>query len=298
MIHPQLSIFITVVEQGSFTKAGNILHLTPTALMKQMNQLESRIGTKLLERTNHGVFLTHAGEIFLDEARSFVELNRMAIGHVLQSSGNGRDLKVGTSLLNPFQPFFSRWQAMSADLPQVNFTLVPFEDDHRKTANIVHALGATIDLFAGVCDAKLWQDSVQLLKMDNWNIVCAVPRTHALAEKSVIELEDLRGQNVMSLACSYSTNAHKELQEAGANLHEITYFYDLNLFNKCAQKGYLMLTLIGWRDVHPGFVLRTIRWKNNNTYTVPFGLVYSKTPSELTEWVVEQIKNSQDKDIQ
>ena len=67
MYHPQLDIFIEVVNSGSFAKCAEKLFLSPTAVMKQMNRLESRIGVKLLHRTHHGIFLTTAGEQFYKE---------------------------------------------------------------------------------------------------------------------------------------------------------------------------------------------------------------------------------------
>lgn len=300
MIHPQLQIFRVIAEQGSFTKAGAILHFTPTALMKQMNQLEARIGAKLFERTNHGIKLTQAGEVFLDEAKSLIEHSQLAIGRVMQKVNDDRILKVGASLLNPYQPFLSRWQALSSRMPSINLTLVPFDDDRSKISNVIHALGSTIDLFTGVCDSHLWLDSAQVLHLDDWSIVCAIPRAHELANKPVIEMDDLKNQNIMTLAHNLNLccdPARAELEEAGAVVLDAPHYYDLSIFNKCAEKNYLLLSLTGWRDVHPGFVLRTIRWKKCNIYKVPFGVIYSLNPSELTLAVVEQLRIATEKQI-
>ncbi|MDO4555635.1 MAG: LysR family transcriptional regulator, partial [Lachnospiraceae bacterium] len=69
MYHPQLSIFVTVIDCGSFTKAAEVLYLSSTAVMNQMNAMEKRYSVKLLERTKHGVHPTAAGEIIYNEAK-------------------------------------------------------------------------------------------------------------------------------------------------------------------------------------------------------------------------------------
>ena len=62
MYHPLLDTFTAVADCGSFTKAAESLHLSPTAVMKQMNTLENHLNLTLIERTTSGVHLTPAGE--------------------------------------------------------------------------------------------------------------------------------------------------------------------------------------------------------------------------------------------
>ena len=73
MYNPQLATFISVAENGSFTKAADALYISPTAVMKQINTLEERLGITLFARTNHGLQLTEAGETFLQDARYVVD---------------------------------------------------------------------------------------------------------------------------------------------------------------------------------------------------------------------------------
>lgn len=39
MYNPQLETFIRIADAGSFNKAAEEIHITPTAMMKQMNLL-------------------------------------------------------------------------------------------------------------------------------------------------------------------------------------------------------------------------------------------------------------------
>ena len=71
MYNHLLDTFIAVTDCGSFNRAAGKLHITSTAVMKQMNTLEANLGLKLIERTPSGVYLTEAGaRIYQDATRS------------------------------------------------------------------------------------------------------------------------------------------------------------------------------------------------------------------------------------
>ncbi len=58
MYNPLLDTFIAVADCGSFTKAAEVLFISPTAVMKQMNSYENHLDLKLIERTSSGIRLT------------------------------------------------------------------------------------------------------------------------------------------------------------------------------------------------------------------------------------------------
>jgi DNA-binding transcriptional LysR family regulator len=63
-----LRAFVTVAEELNFTRAAERLHLAQQALSAQIRQLESRLDTKLFDRTTRTVALTEAGELLLPHA--------------------------------------------------------------------------------------------------------------------------------------------------------------------------------------------------------------------------------------
>lgn len=65
--------FITVVDQGSFTNAAEVLGLTGSAVGKSINKLEKRLGIQLFHRTTRRLALTPEGEIWLQSCRRLVE---------------------------------------------------------------------------------------------------------------------------------------------------------------------------------------------------------------------------------
>jgi Transcriptional regulator len=59
----QLRYFVTIAEQGSFSRAAERLHISQPPLSTQIKALEDEIGARLLERSNRGVALTATGGV-------------------------------------------------------------------------------------------------------------------------------------------------------------------------------------------------------------------------------------------
>jgi DNA-binding transcriptional LysR family regulator len=68
----QLRYFLAVAEERSFSRAARRLHVSQPPLSMHVKALEEEIGARLLDRTNRGVTLTRAGQVFYDEARAGV----------------------------------------------------------------------------------------------------------------------------------------------------------------------------------------------------------------------------------
>jgi LysR family hca operon transcriptional activator len=65
-----LRYFVAVAEEGSLTTAAERrLHTAQPSLSRQIRDLETEVGVKLLERGARGITLTPAGRTFLDHAR-------------------------------------------------------------------------------------------------------------------------------------------------------------------------------------------------------------------------------------
>ena len=61
MYDQYLKTFICGAECGSFTKAAELLYLSPNAVKKRIGSLEESTGISLFERTLKGEKLTSAG---------------------------------------------------------------------------------------------------------------------------------------------------------------------------------------------------------------------------------------------
>ncbi|MFQ2093543.1 LysR family transcriptional regulator [Aeromonas taiwanensis] len=87
MLDPQLlQSFVAIVETGSFTRAGERVHLTQSTLSQQMRRLEEQLGCTLLDRSGRRVVTTAQGETLLGLARQILGLLARASERVREAS--------------------------------------------------------------------------------------------------------------------------------------------------------------------------------------------------------------------
>ena len=68
-----LSMFVAAAEQGSFSRAAELLGKTPSALTKAVGHLERELGALLFERSTRRIVLTEVGRLYLDTARQVLQ---------------------------------------------------------------------------------------------------------------------------------------------------------------------------------------------------------------------------------
>src|SRR5882757_6834414 len=93
----QLEYFVAVVDEGSFTRAAEVLHVTQPGLSHQIQALERELGGPLLERLPRKVRLTPAGRTTLPHARASLAHAQRASSAARRASGvETGELHVGT----------------------------------------------------------------------------------------------------------------------------------------------------------------------------------------------------------
>ncbi|MBM6830265.1 LysR family transcriptional regulator [Anaerotignum lactatifermentans] len=288
MYHPLLDTFIAVADCGSFTKASEILFISPTAVMKQMNTLEKHLELKLIDRTPSGIRLTQPGTIIYKEAKHMIDHSKKSIAKARAALYSYETtFCVGTSLLNPAKPFMDLWYLVNQDFPSYKLHLVPYEDDHNGILSEIEKLGEKFDFLIGVCDSKEWLSRCNFLPLGRYRKMVAVSREHPFAAKSSINIEALHGKTLMMVRRGDSAandTIRNDLEKHHPEIHieDTPQFYDLSVFNHCAETGNVLLTIECWRDVHPGLVSIPVNWD----YSIPYGILYSPdAPKDVLQFI-------------
>lgn len=290
MYNPLLDTFIAVADCGSLTKASDRLYISPTAVMKQMNALESHLDMKLIERTSTGVKLTPAGDAIYRSAKFMMDYSGKAIAEAKATEYiHDTTFCVGTSLLNPAKPFMDIWYRVNRKFPDYKLHLVPFEDDHTGVLSEIEKLGVKFDFLIGVCDSKAWLSLCNFAPLGRYRKMVAVSREHRLAHKSRIDIKDLYGETLMMVKRGDSgvndfLRSDLEKNHPEIRIEDTPQFYDLSVFNRCAETGNVLLTIECWQDVHPGLVTIPVNWD----YSIPYGILYSlNAPDDVKSFIDE-----------
>ncbi|MFA5538373.1 MAG: LysR family transcriptional regulator [Gemmobacter sp.] len=69
----KLRIFHAVADAGSLTHAGDVLHLSQSAVSRQIRSLEESLDTTLFHRHARGLILTEPGELLFDATKSMTK---------------------------------------------------------------------------------------------------------------------------------------------------------------------------------------------------------------------------------
>ena len=95
----RLRVFLTVAEAGSFTKAGEALDLSQSAVSRQMGALETELQVSLFQRHARGLVLSEQGEELLGAVRKMSNLLGMALGRINESTAHPQGpLRITTTL--------------------------------------------------------------------------------------------------------------------------------------------------------------------------------------------------------
>lgn len=292
MYNPQLKAFVTAAECGSFTKAAEKLYISPTAVMKQINSLEDHLGIKLINRTNQGIKLTPAGQSVYKDALFLFDYSEKSVERAKRYTEEyEKTFCVGTSILNPCKPFMDLWYRISPDFPGYRLNIVPFEDEHTNIVSEISSLGEKFDFLTGVCDSATWLERCGFLKLGEYKKCIAVNANHRLAKKKIIRLSDLYGENLMMVKSGDSAandRIRSELVQKHPQIHlvDAPHFYDMSVFNHCAQSDDVLLTIECWQDVHPMLVTIPVEWD----FTIPYGILYAKNPPEDVKRLIETVQ--------
>lgn len=293
MYNPQLDTFVAVAEQGSFSKAAEKLYITPTAVMKQINALESHLGFALFFRTNHGLSLTAAGRSFLEDTKYILNYSARAIENArkIEAAESVRPIRIGTSIMTPAKFLLDIWSQIQAADSSLKIELIPFDNTPENAREILSNLGKHIYMVAGIYDDRLIEyANCAVAHLTNKRIALAFPLTHPLAGKERITAEDIRGQSVMLVRTSwhdYVDRLRQDLTRNGANIVDFD-FYSLNVFNEAVRQNLPIMVIDDWENIHPLMKIIPIEWE----HSIPFGIMYGKEPSKLVSSfirIVQQI---------
>lgn len=185
--------FVTVADLGSITEAADKLGLTQSALSRRIQQLETQLGARLLERSRQGVRLTDIGELALEESRKLLRGFEALHEEIARRQGLGSgSVRIGGGAT-----------AVSFILPQAiaEFqTLHPGIHFQMKEAGSVEIAAdvASGKLEIGIVTLPLRQQDLYTQALIDDDIVLVVRRNHPLARKKRIQANELAEQPFVS----------------------------------------------------------------------------------------------------
>lgn len=285
MYNHQLDTFLRVADAGSFNKAAEELYITPSAVIKQVNLLESDLEIRLFERTHRGLNLTKAGRSLYQDAKYIIQYCRDSVTRAKNAMQEDTSIiRIGTSPMTPAQLLMLLWSKVQIKCPDMKFRIIPFENTPENAREILGNLGRNIDVVGGIFDETMLElRNCAGLELSREPFCCAVSVHHRLAFKDKLTIEDLYGENLMLMRRGWSHYVDELRDELWKNHPKINIvdfeFYSMDVFNRCENTDDILLAIPGWASVHPLLKVIPVEWN----YSIPYGLLHSSAPSETVK---------------
>ena len=126
----KIRVFYTVAEAGSFTHAGESLHLSQSAVSRQISGLEESLNVSLFHRHARGLILTEQGELLYRTATDVFQKLSIAEQRILDNriSPEG-PLKINTPVAFGSVWLTSRMAGFLELYPRIDVSLALSDDD-------------------------------------------------------------------------------------------------------------------------------------------------------------------------
>ena len=189
--HAQL--VLAVVREGSFTAAAKSLFVTQPTLSQQIRQIEQQLGQPIFERGTTPVSLTPAGQIYVQSARRFLQIEAQMNESLAALSGRqtgllrlGLPMQRADELLPQVLPEFQ------SAYPDVRLQAVSARNDALEAG----LLGGELDMALLFGEAENEKLDYQLIASDE--VILVAGRKTALAQRvpsgSTVSLSACEGE--------------------------------------------------------------------------------------------------------
>jgi len=202
----QIQYLLSIVETGSFSAAADEYYISQSSLSKKILALEKELGVPLFDRSKRKVFLTDAGEAFLQHARKLDAAYKAMIGELHEFKSSTDSLSIAAipvitqyGITNHIAQFRDRY-------PNIHITLQEIDG-----VNILPAMAEHQFDLAITRHNYLNQDKYASLEICRDKLLMVVSKKNRHATRSSISLKELSNDNF--IVFDKVTDLHKLIMD-------------------------------------------------------------------------------------
>ena len=201
----QLRYFVSVAENGSFTKAAMNQYISQTAITQQIHALEENVGAKLFDRNSRPVSLTPAGKAFLKEAREILGRMDVALARIREAStGLEGELRLGYTKGYEHGDLPKYLRGFHQEYPNVLLSCYRCDTDMLASG----LLGGEYDVIFTWDSTNIRQEAaVELRVVERVPLRVALYASHPLARRRELSRKDLKQENILFMSPSGTGNS-------------------------------------------------------------------------------------------
>lgn len=188
-----LNYFLEIAREGSMTKAAEKLHVSQSALSKQMAELENELGKSLFKRIRTGILLTDEGMLLKQRAEDILEMVEKTSGEFKAMDNiQGGDIYIGCAESFLIGHIAAAIREFKKAYPMLKFHI--YSGDTEPLAEKLDRGMLDLAVIAETPDLSKY-NYIELPGEDAWGLI--MKKDHPLASKTFIEADDLTGIDLM-----------------------------------------------------------------------------------------------------
>jgi LysR family transcriptional regulator, regulator for metE and metH len=201
-----LRLVKAIADAGSVTRAGEILHLTQSALSHQLRDIESRLNAPLFHRVGRRMLPTEAGRRLIETAAGVLSAVRHTEDQIRRAARGGEGtLRISTECYTVYH-----WLPPLLKKYRLAHPMVDIQIDASATSNPVQALlDGKLDLAVVSVLPRDRRVAVHPLFDDNMVVITAPG--HPLAARPYVRPEDFRTETLLLYARKEDSYVYKRI---------------------------------------------------------------------------------------
>ncbi len=201
----QLRIFLTVVEEGSITRAAERLYLTQPAVSQHIQALEKMLGVQLFRRGRRGMTPTPAGERLVVYAEQMLRLATEARQAVLAASEDAHGALLLGASPSAGSCLVPQWiHEFRTTYPHIKVTLRT-----RPTPEIVREMHKG-EIEMAIVEGEVTDHFLRVIPLWDEEIVLVVGPGHAFWGREQVTPQELEGKRFVTRESGSLTRAWEE----------------------------------------------------------------------------------------
>ena len=201
----QLRYFVSVAENGSFTRAAASQYISQTAITQQIHALEENVGAKLFDRNSHPVSLTPAGKVFLKEAREILGRMDVALARIREAPvGLEGELRLGYTKGYEHSDLPKHLRGFHQEYPNVLISCYRCDTD-MLASGVLH--GEYDVIFTWDSTNIRQEESIELRVFERVPLYVALYADHPLARRKELTRRELKQENILYMSPSGTGNS-------------------------------------------------------------------------------------------
>ncbi len=182
-----LRLIKAIVEEGSITRAMDVLFLSQSALSYQLKEAELQIGTKLFFRVSKKLVLTPAGKkLYSTATRVLAELDETEEEIRRMMDGESGTIRISTECYTSYHWLPAVLKKFKSEFPNVEIEIV-FEATHHPVEKL---LAGELDL--AITSNPEHPEQIEFIQLFSDEMLAVVSEQHPWAKREYVVSEDFQ----------------------------------------------------------------------------------------------------------